>query len=96
MNIPSAITWLVISIVGYVIAGQATLPLVLWSSRRHISPPPVKLSRQMRRTIRIIWPLFLFSIMVEEIVPRHIRKAIRTRALWVLQIVLTGDRSLPT
>ena len=96
MNSPTVITWLVISIVGYVVAGQVTLPLVLWSSRRHISPSPVKLSRQMTRTIRIIWPLFLISIMVEELIPRHIRKTIRTRALWVMQIVLTGDRSLPT
>jgi hypothetical protein len=60
------------SYAGYVVAGQAALPLVLWSSRRHISPPSQHLSRQLRRTTRILWPIFLVQIVLEEI-PGHIR-----------------------
>lgn len=94
MNNASPLYWLAISLVGYVVVGQLSLSAVLWSSRRHISPPPERLSRTVRRSTRILWPLSLALVVTEE-VPRRVREELKMRAAWVIQGVLAGEWEQP-
>ena len=94
MNISPPFFWLMVSLIGYLIMGQATLPVTLWSLRRHVSPPPQHLDREVRRSTRILWPLFLCQVAAEEI-PRRLREEFKMRVFWVVQGILAGDWRKP-
>ena len=73
--------------------GRLSLSAVLWSTHRHVSPPP-QLSRTVRHATRVLWPFLLAQVVTEEI-PQRVREELKMRVTWIVQGIIVEDWRRP-